>query len=450
MLYAITIRQTDPNLASPPPPVATNDNYHWRLVSRTITITNSYNGLNRVTQSTDTLNGTRSIGYDPRGNITSLGGQNFTYDTSDQPTSISGAASGNYLYDGNMKRVRSVVNGKTIYNVYALEQVGQRPNNQSVGLIISGKGHGSGSGTLTHVDAVTDNKKTDYISKVARISNGVITYLHPDHLGSAVSGTTSTGAMAWAERYTPFGETMLSPTANDNLDGYTGHIKDAATGLNYMQARYYDPALGRFLSIDPVGFSPDMPFMFGRYTYVGNDPVNMWDPFGEVAVSVGADVRVSVAGFGVSFSVRRAASISKNAEGGLTFQKGTLLSGAFSVAGFSALASHKSTSEKVQEFLVNLVLDTGVSGDVDVGISIGTDENPADVADLAGPVNKVGISAGQGVIVDAEFSSSDDNEIKTLELGVGVGAGVVPVNTAQERQGSILFDFQEFRTEKEE
>jgi RHS repeat-associated protein len=64
-------------------------------------------------------------------------------------------------------------------------------------------------------------------------------------------------------------------------DGFTGHIKDAATGLNYMQARYYDPAIGRFLSIDPVGFSVDQPFMFGRYSYVGNDPVNAWDPFGE-------------------------------------------------------------------------------------------------------------------------------------------------------------------------
>jgi len=47
-----------------------------------------------------------------------------------------------------------------------------------------------------------------------------------------------------------------------------------------MQARYYDPALGRFLSIDPVGFTPEMPFMFGRYTYVGNDPVNLTDPTG--------------------------------------------------------------------------------------------------------------------------------------------------------------------------
>jgi uncharacterized protein RhaS with RHS repeats len=48
-----------------------------------------------------------------------------------------------------------------------------------------------------------------------------------------------------------------------------------------MQARYYDPAIGRFLSIDPVGFSVGSPEMFGRYTYVGNDPVNGVDPDGE-------------------------------------------------------------------------------------------------------------------------------------------------------------------------
>ena len=73
---------------------------------------------------------------------------------------------------------------------------------------------------------------------------------------------------------------MNNPAANNDQAGFTGHIKDSATGLNYMQARYYDPLIGRFLSIDPVGFSPDMPFMFGRYTYVANDPVNGVDPTG--------------------------------------------------------------------------------------------------------------------------------------------------------------------------
>jgi len=56
-------------------------------------------------------------------------------------------------------------------------------------------------------------------------------------------------------------------------------MKDKTTCLNYMQARYYGPELGRFLSIDPVGFSVDMPFMFGQYTYASNDPINSWDPF---------------------------------------------------------------------------------------------------------------------------------------------------------------------------
>ncbi len=48
-----------------------------------------------------------------------------------------------------------------------------------------------------------------------------------------------------------------------------------------MQARYYDPALGRFLSNDPVGFTPARPDLFNRYAYAANDPVNMVDPDGE-------------------------------------------------------------------------------------------------------------------------------------------------------------------------
>jgi len=49
-----------------------------------------------------------------------------------------------------------------------------------------------------------------------------------------------------------------------------------------MQARYYDPMIGRFLSNDPMGFA-DMggdPAYMNRYAYVANDPVNAWDPTG--------------------------------------------------------------------------------------------------------------------------------------------------------------------------
>jgi RHS repeat-associated protein len=257
----------------------------------------SYDSKNRPTSHTDSGGPNRTLAYDARGNVTSLGALNFTYDLSDQPVAISGSASGTYRYDGNFKRVKSVVNpgsgsgtgGKTIYNVY------------------------DAGGTLVHIDNVTDGKKTDYIKAgsltIARVENNVPTYLHNDHLGSAQTGTNAAGnghcrgllrlhlihwikcfgdaepPTKWREKYTPYGSSMNNPAANDNQAGFTGHIKDSTTGLTYMQARYYDPLIGRFLSIDPVGFLPSQPFMFGRYTYVGNDPMNLIDPDGESPVS---------------------------------------------------------------------------------------------------------------------------------------------------------------------
>lgn len=58
------------------------------------------------------------------------------------------------------------------------------------------------------------------------------------------------GALLWREQYAPYGAKLADPAANRDDAGYTGHIQDVATGLTYMQARYYDPALGRFLSPD--------------------------------------------------------------------------------------------------------------------------------------------------------------------------------------------------------
>ena len=241
----------------------------------------AYDSKNRLVSHTDTGGPNRTLNYDNRGNVTQLGGLFFTYDKSDQPTYISGTASGTYRYDGHNRRVKAVVDGKTIYNVY------------------------DASGTLVHIDAVTDGKKTDYIGKFVRIKteNGTDTptYLHMDHLGSAQTGTSQNGTVAWREQYMPFGETMTNPLGNADLAGYTGHIKDSATGLNYMQARYYDPLIGRFLSIDPINFTPDMPFMFNRYTYVNNDPVNATDPTGMVLKyelrngGSGADLAASLA-----------------------------------------------------------------------------------------------------------------------------------------------------------
>ena len=101
------------------------------------------------------------------------------------------------------------------------------------------------------------------------------------HLGSVAAGTDAAGTLLWTEHHSPYGEPLSPNAANDNEATFTGHIWDKATGLNYMQARYYDPVIGRFLSIDPIDFTPANPGTFNRYTYALNNPVNHTDPSGE-------------------------------------------------------------------------------------------------------------------------------------------------------------------------
>jgi RHS repeat-associated protein len=57
-------------------------------------------------------------------------------------------------------------------------------------------------------------------------------------------------------------------------------VYDADTGLTDMQARLYDPLIGRFLSTDPVEFNSSSPFTFNRYAYANNNPYRYTDPSG--------------------------------------------------------------------------------------------------------------------------------------------------------------------------
>jgi RHS repeat-associated protein len=58
--------------------------------------------------------------------------------------------------------------------------------------------------------------------------------------------------------------------------GFTGDYYHAATGLSLTLYRAYDPNLGRWLSRDPLGEAGGL----NLYGYVGNDPINLLDPFG--------------------------------------------------------------------------------------------------------------------------------------------------------------------------
>lgn len=64
----------------------------------------------------------------------------------------------------------------------------------------------------------------------------------------------------------------------------------------YMQARYYDPKIGRFLSVDPVTFSPNKPQFFNRYWYAQGNPYKYTDPDGRCAICVAMAVGALIGG----------------------------------------------------------------------------------------------------------------------------------------------------------
>jgi RHS repeat-associated protein len=109
-----------------------------------------------------------------------------------------------------------------------------------------------------------------------------VRYIHTDALGSVVAVSDETGNVIERREYEPFGA-QLTPAIADG-PGYTGHVQDAATGLTYMQQRYYDSEIGRFLSVDPVSAHGGDQRHFNRYAYAYNSPYKFRDPDGRCPV----------------------------------------------------------------------------------------------------------------------------------------------------------------------
>jgi RHS repeat-associated protein len=107
-------------------------------------------------------------------------------------------------------------------------------------------------------------------------------YLHTDGLGSALMETDATQTVLERSEYEPYGS--LTNRAERDDVGFTGHRQDASTGLTYMQQRYYDPQVGRFLSVDPVTPLEQPVGMFNRFVYSLNNPYKFNDPDGRASI----------------------------------------------------------------------------------------------------------------------------------------------------------------------
>ncbi len=204
--------------------------------------------------------------YDANGNLISDGEQCYSYNDANQLAAVRTCANNQliveYLYDHAGRRIieKHYQNGQLAETVYTI-----------------------GQHTETAVPAGGARTDTTYI----RVNNELVarnnpdastTYYHPDHLGSTSLLTDASGAVVEETRYYPFGVVREGGALSRFL--YTGQEADAETGLYYYGARFYDPALARF--VQPDSLLPDAydPQQLNRYSYVVNNPLKYVDPTG--------------------------------------------------------------------------------------------------------------------------------------------------------------------------
>lgn len=237
-----------------------------------------YNGTNRLAQvrngATSCSNGTlgTNLSYDPNGNVQVKNTQAFDFDYGNRLREVIDVE--RYRYDAHGRRILAM--------------------NFQLGTVTSQYAN-SGQLLFQKNPRAGVSKDIDHVyfggSLIAQreqpIGGGVVTvkYQHTDALGSPVVVTSQTRAVLERVDYEPYGKQLGSAVSTGNdRPGYTGHVEDRATGLTYMQQRYYDPQIGVFLSVDPVTAYGNPVGAFNRYWYANSNPYKFTDPDGRAVV----------------------------------------------------------------------------------------------------------------------------------------------------------------------
>ncbi|MBB3227927.1 RHS repeat-associated protein [Luteibacter sp. Sphag1AF] len=126
------------------------------------------------------------------------------------------------------------------------------------------------------------------LSQAANASEKV-TFYYTDVQGTVLATADEQGNLSGSSDRKPYGIQVMG--MRQNGPGYTGHIDDSDTALIYMQARYYDPEVGRFLSTDPIRPSAANVYGFNGYAYANNNPVRFIDPDGRFSRGANWDAK---------------------------------------------------------------------------------------------------------------------------------------------------------------
>ena len=131
--------------------------------------------------------------------------------------------------------------------------------------------------------------------------NNTLYYYVLNAQGDVVRIVNSSRSVVASYTYDPWGKIISSSgtLADINPLRYRGYYYDAETGFYYLQSRYYDPEIGRFINADSYA-STDATGLLSTnmFAYCENDPVNKSDSNGEflhLAIAAGVGAAVSLA-----------------------------------------------------------------------------------------------------------------------------------------------------------
>ncbi|MGB7604266.1 MAG: RHS repeat-associated core domain-containing protein [Lutisporaceae bacterium] len=111
-------------------------------------------------------------------------------------------------------------------------------------------------------------------------TDGGLMYYSYDGMRNVTELTDRHGDSIEKYRYDAFGGLYTGVTAPYNTNGFAGKSYDAKANLIDMNARWYGAQNGRFTTADPYTGDILTPYTQNRYAYVGNNPINRWDPLG--------------------------------------------------------------------------------------------------------------------------------------------------------------------------
>ena len=193
--------------------------------------------------------------------VTDTDGVTYSYDGTGNLTGTS--AGDSYGWDDYGRLNTATVAGSP--QTYVYDADGVRTGVDGVGQVWDR------AGLPTLVSAGTDS----YVHTAAVVARSGDGWALTDAIGSVRATTDTAGVIGSQTAYKAFGEPVV-PTPGF---GFAGEQLDA-TGLQHLRARQYNPALGRFLSVDPVQPGAPGTTGWGLYGYAGSNPTTFADPTG--------------------------------------------------------------------------------------------------------------------------------------------------------------------------